>query len=123
MFDQVGNSQELLQRLLEISSSQDSLDSKVQDVLQAGVMYFGLPIAILSHVQGEHYEIVATVNPGGELVKGDSFDIGDTYCQETLAADGPISFLRAGESEWAYTSLLQEIQVGSLFGISHKNSR
>lgn len=51
MFDQVGNSQELLQRLLEISSSQDSLDSKVQDVLQAGVMHFGLPIAILSRVQ------------------------------------------------------------------------
>lgn len=117
MFDQVGNSQELLQRLLEISSSQDSLDSKVQDVLQAGVMHFGLPIAILSRVQGDQYEIVATVNPGGELVKGDSFAIGDTYCQETLAADGPISFLRAGQSEWrthpCYKKFKLEAYLGS----------
>ncbi|MBK8750638.1 MAG: GAF domain-containing protein [Candidatus Competibacteraceae bacterium] len=71
---------------------------QIQALLAMGCQRFGLNIGILSHVEGERYEVMQALAPGGEITQGDVFTLGDTYCRETLRAQQPLGFEQASAS-------------------------
>ena len=75
------------------------LDGKIQALLELGREVFDLPLAIVSHIEGEQYEVKYVSAPDQTLSPGVVFPLGETYCIHTLNAKQPIGFHHAGESE------------------------
>jgi signal transduction histidine kinase len=78
-----------------ISTPRRHPGEQIQAMLAMGCQHFGLAIGILSHIEGERYEIVQAMAADGDLTPGDCFALGDTYCRETLRAEEPLAFERA----------------------------
>ena len=78
-----------------ISTPRRHPGEQIQAMLAMGCQRFGLAIGILSHIEGERYEIVQALTPDGSLTPGDCFALGDTYCRETLHAEEPLAFEHA----------------------------
>jgi PAS domain S-box-containing protein len=68
--DQPGDFEETIQRLLELGREQVSLD-----------------VGILSHVDGERFEVVQAVDPSETIVPGDVFELRDTICELTVRSE------------------------------------
>jgi diguanylate cyclase (GGDEF)-like protein/PAS domain S-box-containing protein len=98
--DTLEKRQEALQRLQDITGDPNrELDPKLQDLLALGAHYFGLDYGIVSHIQDEDYQIRQAISPDGSLAPGQHFDLGVTYCTQTLAANGPTGFYHVADSE------------------------
>jgi diguanylate cyclase (GGDEF)-like protein/PAS domain S-box-containing protein len=88
-----------LEQLQKITShSGFNFDQKVIALLELGREIFMLPLAIVSHVQGERYTVKYIIGPEGAPDVGTEFPLGETYCCHTLASQGPTGFDYAGES-------------------------
>ncbi len=59
-------------------------DERLRDALAVGASYLGLPMGIVSRIEGDRYEVVVQTSPPGTLADGQVFDLGETYCQMTL---------------------------------------
>ncbi len=95
-------SEEAIRGLYQIAADQGvSFDEKVQALLAMGRPRFGTDIGILSHVEGTRYEVLEVRSPDDAIRKGSVFDLGQTYCRDTLAASEPVGFEHASASEWA----------------------
>ncbi len=116
--EQLRSNEAALRRLHAITSSQSlKFQQKIRELLEMGAEQFGLPIAILSRIQGERYEVVETVNRNGAIRAGDVFELGQTYCSETLKAGGPIYFEKASGSEWRTHTAYQNFQREAYIGV------
>ena len=79
--------------LFEIASDPDtSFEQKVQDFLCLGCERFNLEIGILAEIENNKYTVRHVCSPTDSLQPGQSFDLADTYCEQTLAAAGPVGF-------------------------------
>ncbi len=109
--------EESLQTLYAISTDQ-TLDgrAKIQAILELGARRFGLPLGIVSRIEGERYSVEQAVSPNGEIEPGASFPLGRTYCVHTLAADGPTAFHEAGRSEIAAHPCYRDFRLESYIG-------
>lgn len=89
-----------LNQLHKITSNiEESLHDKIQDILALGKEIFNLPIALISEINEEEYEVVHCHAPETDIKPGDKFDLSNTYCIHTLNADKPLSFHQAGSSQ------------------------
>ncbi|MGB3691512.1 MAG: response regulator [Spirulinaceae cyanobacterium] len=86
-------------------------------LLAFGCREFGLGLGILSHVQGECYEIVAAQLPNQVNIQGTVLNLKQTYCQETIAAAKPISFNCASNSAWREHSCYQAFKLEAYMGV------
>jgi K+-sensing histidine kinase KdpD len=104
--------------LLRIASDPDtSFERKLQEFLVLGCERFGLEIGILAKVEGAKYTIRQVCCPDDSLQPGQTFDLGDTYCEQTIAAAGPVGFALAanpqrGERHPAYRPGRLEAYLG-----------
>jgi signal transduction histidine kinase len=103
--------------LLQIAADPEtSFERKVQDLLQMGCERFALEIGILAEIEGNKYTIRQVSSPDDSLKPGQSFDLSETYCEQTVAADGPIGFggvLNTGRQRHpAYASFGLEAYLG-----------
>lgn len=95
-------SEAAIRSLYTITADQQmSFAEKVQALLQMGCQRFGMQIGMLAHIVDEHCLVVERYAPADTIHKGDLFALRETYCQETVAATGPVSFEYAGGSTWA----------------------
>lgn len=103
--------------LFEIASDPDtSFERKVQDFLCLGCERFDLEIGILAEIENNKYTVRHVCSPTDSLQPGQSFDLADTYCEQTLAAPGPIGFNHVLNTERqrhpAYKSFRMEAYLG-----------
>ncbi|SFR32688.1 ATP-binding protein [Litoreibacter janthinus] len=77
------------------------LDDKISRLLELGCDVLGLPLGIVSRINGTDYEVQYTAGPDWAPEPGSSFDVSRTYCIHTLAAEGVRHFHHAGQSEIA----------------------
>jgi len=90
-----------LRRLREITSAtQIPIDDKVVRILDLGLETLDLAIAIVSRIEGDTYTVEYARGPEDGPKPGMIFPLGQTYCADTLAADGPLAFHAASESGW-----------------------
>ena len=95
-------SEESIRALYEVAASQDlNFFDKLQALLAMGSRRFGMPIGLLSRIEGECYEVIQSVTADGSIRPGMIFELGQTYCRDVLCAGEPIGFEHAGASEWA----------------------
>ena len=98
-----------------ISDQGLSFRAKIQALLSLGCQRFDLPIGILSHIDGDRYQIVEAVAPGTAIVSGSIYSTGRTYCNETMKSTDIVCFEHAIESEWkshpAYADLKLEAYI------------
>ncbi|BES69480.1 hypothetical protein RE428_04980 [Marinobacter nanhaiticus D15-8W] len=89
-----------LNRLHAITSSRElSLRERVDAILKLGTEHFGLPIGIVSHIDGPIYEIEYAVHPDGALEQGMVFDFRDTYCSHVYRQTEVAGFHHVAKSE------------------------
>jgi diguanylate cyclase (GGDEF)-like protein/PAS domain S-box-containing protein len=92
--------QTTLIRLQEISSSQErSSTEKIELLLELGIKTLKLPLAIVSHIDGNAYTVDHVVGPEWRPRLGSHFDLDHTFCVHALNAAGPVGFHHAGKSE------------------------
>jgi signal transduction histidine kinase/CheY-like chemotaxis protein len=79
------------------SKSRDWREQLVE-TLALGCEVLGTKIGIVSHIVADQYTVVA-VHPGDAGIDaGQTFELGDTFCSETLRASGPVSIDQASAS-------------------------
>jgi len=83
-----------------ISTPRRHANDRIQALLAMGCQRFDMVIGILCHVDGERYEVVYSVAPGGEVARGDVFKLADTYCHDTLRAGTLLGFEHASAGPW-----------------------
>ncbi len=107
-----------LRAMHEITSAHDLpfLD-KVKALLESGCQQLKLPLGILSHIYDDQYEIIQVVSPDNSIVPGNMFLLGNTYCRETLSADGVIGFEHAAHSVWKNHPCYQLFKLETYLGI------
>ncbi len=111
-------SEAAIRALYEVTTSgQLDFDQCLQKLLAMGRRQFGLEIGVLSHVQGDQYEVIATQLPNNIKAKGAIFNLRQTYCHETLQAKNPLCILSAETSEWrnhpSYEAFKLEAYIGA----------
>ena len=110
--------EEVLRDLHEITSAQSlPFHDKVMALLENGCRQFGLPIGILARIEGERYDVVDVISPENTNEPGAIFELGDTYCRETLKADGPVGFEHATSSDWKNHPCYREFGLETYLGI------
>ncbi|MGH1331419.1 MAG: sensor domain-containing diguanylate cyclase [Paracoccaceae bacterium] len=106
------------QALYDISSNHElTPETKLQDIMKLGCAHFGLPTAIISWIEDEIYTVVHSRSALTEIPPGMQFDLGRTYCCHTLAADGPIGFHDAKNSEIAKHPCYADFGLAAYIGI------
>lgn len=98
-------SQESIQKLYEtVAAPHLDFAGKMQQLLTMGCDRFGLDLGILAQITGERYQVIAVQLSENlasredffSIHRGDVFELGNTYCSETLRAKEPVSFEQAG---------------------------
>ncbi len=73
----------------------------LRSALRLGCEYLGMPTGIVSHIDGEDFEVVVHVADAPGLQDGDHFPLGQTTCQLTLAADDVLAIADFSHSQHA----------------------
>ena len=76
-----------LRRLNELTVGDEEFGETIERLLSLGCDHFGLDTGILSHVDGDDYEVDFVVDATGSHEAGAVSDLGDTMCDATLAGD------------------------------------
>ena len=93
LFRHLEESDRALRELHAITSSQDKqFDEQLDALLAMGCTRFGLPIGILSRIVDDRYFVEAVVDHRGVIVAGSEFELGKTYCSETVKRREPLHF-------------------------------
>jgi len=116
--DERRQTEDALRALHEITSAQNlPFHDKVKALLENGCQQFKLSIGILAHIDGDNYEVVQSISPDESIAPGTVLELGNTYCSETVRADGPISFEHAAHSDWKSHPCYQEFKLETYLGI------
>ena len=66
------------------------LDQLLDELLRLGCEVFELDVGAVSKIEGDRYEVVATMAPStAGLKRGTILDLAETFCARTLEHDGP----------------------------------
>ncbi len=110
-------SEERLTELYNIISSDRRFADKARAMLNYGCKQLGLQFGILSHIEQEQYAIKYAWSDDNSLTEGSRFELGDTYCRQTLMNKRVTSVTNAGATEWArhpcYEIFQQEAYIGT----------
>jgi PAS domain S-box-containing protein len=113
---QLRRSEQTLYALHDITSMHDlpSAD-RIRALLAFGCKQFSVPVAMLSRMKGDDYEVVEVVAPDASIACDSIFPPGYTYFCNTLLSGEPLSFEHTAESKW-YTHPLRVEVYGAVYG-------
>ena len=110
-------SEKALHGLHEITSNPElSFVQRRTAILELGCKHFGMPIGIVSRIDGDRYEIIDAVDRTESLEAGQVFDLPETYCCNMLVEDGPFAVDRTGESALCNHPCYQRFALESYIG-------
>ena len=108
----------LIKALSDISTD-ISLDAaqKMQRLLVLGCEATGQPIGIISHIENDTYTVIAAHTPDGSIQSGDTFALGDTYCKDTLQANGVVAYHNATKTPGITHPCCEKFELYSYIGV------
>ncbi len=113
--EETGN---ILRHLHTITTSNTlPLQERLNRILEAGCAHFGLPNGIISHIVGEKYEVLAVHTEGNSINAGDVYDLGKTFCNETIQFGGAVFFEDAGRNGFKTHPCYLEFGLATYIGI------
>ena len=110
--------QKALRALNEIAAL-SHLDSQQQlrAALQLGADFYGMPVGLISHIEGNDYRVLVQVSPPGGLEDGQCFALGDTYCSLALASKDVLAIEQMSQSAHARHPCYSLFHLESYIGI------
>jgi PAS domain S-box-containing protein len=96
--------------------ARDCVD-QLQAALRLGAESLGLALGLVSHIEGERYEVYAAHSPDSSIHVGDQFLLGNTYCSLTLAGNGLLAIEHASQSPWASHPCYLQSGLQSYIGV------
>ena len=93
-----------------------SPEEKIQAILREGNAYFGTAFALVSEIQGETYRVVHSQSDIAPAEPGSEFALGQTYCLQTIRANGPVAYHCAGASELSDHPCYSVFQLDTYIG-------
>ncbi len=117
--------QKTLLNLVKTSSEgEGDHDARINALLHVVADYFQLPLAIISRIDGERYEVEFVRDASGEVEVGQVFELPLTYCERTIALARPFYVHVAADSAFAdhpcYRELSLETYVGGRLFVDGK---
>ncbi|MDD9912448.1 MAG: GAF domain-containing protein [Alphaproteobacteria bacterium] len=94
---------DLNQKLFEFASSLKEngwSEQTANEILKAGMEATGLPIGIISHVEGPTYTVLHACSDLLDIPAGTTFDLNQTYCDLMLKNGKLAHFNQAKDTEW-----------------------
>ena len=118
---------EALRFFYSIVSVEDaSLHTQIQCLLAGGCKHLGMKCGIFSYIEGERYIVmqVHTESPTYQILAGDKFELGLTYCQLTIESRDAMGFTHAKTTivakHPAYAALQLEAYLGAAIYLDNK---
>ncbi len=116
--------QQALLALTEVTSLEDvGPHEQMRRALAIGCDYLGLPIGIISRIEGDDYEVLVQVSPENALADGQHFERGDTYCDITLRSDDVLAITSMSDSPHCRPPLLLGLRPRDLHRRRHDRRR
>ena len=111
--DPVKDDTAALRRLNSLTAGANELDETIERLLSLGRDHFGLDTGILSHVDGDDYEVDAVVDGTGTHEAGAVYDLGDTMCEATLTNDTtePLAFDNIADTDYQNHPAAENVQA------------
>ena len=101
-----------------------SRTEQLRQALRLGAEHFGMPLGIISRIDGEQYQVLVQVSPEGALSDGQLFELGDTYCSLALQQDQSLAIGHMGESPHrrhpCYRQFALESYIGTAVRVAGK---
>ncbi len=108
--------QDALVRLHEITADAElPPQEKIQRLLNLGLDLFGMDLGLVSRIRGEEYMVMHSAGEGAPD-HGVTFDLGETYCANTLVRDGPLAIDHMGASDFSGHPCYEKFQLESYIG-------
>ena len=93
-----------------------SRSEKLDRLLFYGIAAFGLPIGIASRIEHGAYTVLNAKSPGDQIAPGTQFDLGITYCVDTIASGGPVAFTHVFDTDRRSHPAYKEFELESYIG-------
>ncbi|PKM33834.1 MAG: histidine kinase [Gammaproteobacteria bacterium HGW-Gammaproteobacteria-12] len=93
-----------------------SRTEQLRQALRLGAEHFGMPLGIISRIDGEQYQVLVQVSPEGALSDGQLFELGDTYCSLALQQDEALAIGHMGESPHRRHPCYRQFSLESYIG-------
>ncbi|APU32487.1 histidine kinase [Ectopseudomonas alcaliphila JAB1] len=71
---------------------------QLRQALRLGAEHFGMPLGIISRIEGEQYKVLVQVSPDDALSDGQLFELGDTYCSLALQQNDVLAIAHMADS-------------------------
>lgn len=114
----LARSERSLRELYQIASSQNlSFHEKLRELLAMGCDRFDLEIGVMSHIEGERYEVVEAYDPRERVRRGDVFSLAEVYCSVAVDADEPVALEHVGCTDLVKTSCYADLRLESYIGV------
>ena len=127
MRSHISNDFDVLKEFYSIAFAKDvTFVNRAADALRLGCDYLGLHCGIISYVEGDRYTVlhVQTVSDEYQILSGDVFSLGLTYCKFTAEQKSPLAIHHVGKSEIAkhpsYEALKLEAYLGAATFLNDK---
>ena len=114
--NELKRSESRLQKLHIITSSNMTFADKVDSLLRLGLQELELDIGILSHVEGDSYNVVYAISPDNSITNGATFELGSTYCCDTLINKQVTAIQHAKQGKWRKHPCYDLFQLESYIG-------
>ncbi len=113
--------QKRVRLLYELSASSNlSVDEQLEATLKAGLENLGLQLGIISRIKGDEYKILHFNPEASGLEKGQTFNLGDTYCSIALMAEDIVAIDEMKSSEFSSHPCYSAFNLESYIGVPIK---
>lgn len=90
---------------------------QMRDALHVASDYLQLPIAILSNIEKNNYQVIVQYTVDNSLQDGANFDLGETYCSITMQSKQVIAIDHMHASEYASHPCYNNFKLESYIGV------
>ncbi len=90
---------------------------KVRDFLRLGCEQFGLPIGILSRIEGCRFQVLQSISQNDVYSPGRVLQLNRTYCAATIDSPEPVAFEHAGSTPWRDHSSYKDTRIEAYIGV------
>ncbi|HEX9923452.1 MAG TPA: ATP-binding protein, partial [Anaerolineae bacterium] len=110
--------QKRLRSLYEITTQpEQEVDQQFKMALEAGAILLDLDSGIISQIEDDNYTVIHCYAPSDPLQPGQTFELGQTYCDLTFKADQVIGIDHAGQSEYSGHPCYRALQLEAYLGV------
>ena len=93
-----------------------SRTEQLRQALRLGAEHFGMPLGIISRIQGEQYQVLVQVSPDDALSDGQLFELGDTYCSLALQHNDALAITHMADSPHRHHPCYRQFALESYIG-------